>query len=124
MQRDNQLEKRPSVKYQNWFLRTNRLRRWVLIVGEGVAVISGCAYFIPGLPEFINDITIPIAVLSGALALLLVAVYDKLDPTVLHVCVLTMDAYDLLRESGQLQQDTIYMTSEGAYHSTTIQRDE
>ena len=81
-------------------------------MGEGVAVISGCAYFIPGLPEFINDKTIPIAVLSGAVALLLVAVYDKLDATVLHACVLTREAYDLPKESGQLQQDTIYMTSE------------
>ena len=117
MQHDGRSAERPSAGYQQWFLRTNWLRRWALIVGEGVAVISGCAYFIPGLPEFINDITIPVAVLSGAVALLLVAIYDKLDPTVLRGCRLTQDVYDSLRENGRLQQDSLYMTSEEGFPS-------
>lgn len=115
MQHDGQSVKRPSVKYQQFFLHTSGLRRWVLIVGEGIAVLSGCAYFAPGLPELINNITIPIAVLSGAVALLLVATYDKLDPTILHGCRLTQDAYDLLKENGRLQQDTLYMTFEEGF---------
>ena len=118
MKRDGkQMKRLPSVRYQNWFLRTNKFRRWILIVGEGVAVLSGCIYFTPGLPGFTNGITIPIAVLSGALALLLVAVYDKLDPTVMRACLLTQDAYNLLKENDQLQQDTVYMTSNEGFPS-------
>ena len=101
-----------SVEYQNLFLRTNWLRRWVLIVGEGIAVISGCAYFVPGLPQPAHDIAIPVAVLSGTIALLSVAVYDKLDPTIGRICVLSQEAYDSLSERGQLQQDVMYLTGD------------
>ena len=112
MRRNNQPMRQPSVEYQRLFLRTNWLRRWVLIVGEGIAVISGCAYFVPGLPHPIHDIAIPVAVLSGAIALLSVAIYDKLDPTVVRTCVLSQEAYDSLSERGQLQQNVMYATGE------------
>ena len=112
MQGDGQTFKQHSAEYQHRYLRTNFLRRWVLIIGEGVAVVSGCAYFIPGLPDLINDLAIPVAVLSGAIALLLVAIYDKFDPTTARVCLLTPDAYDLLEEDGQVQQDVMYLFSE------------
>ena len=78
----------------------------------GIAVISGCAYFVPGLPHPVHDIAIPVAVLSGAMALLSVAIYDKLDSTVVRICVLTEEAYDLLSERGQLQQDVLYAFGE------------
>ena len=106
----NDQTKQPSLEYQLLFLRTNWLRRWILIVGEGIAVISGCAYFVPIVPDFIHDIAIPVAVLSGTIALLSIAIYDKIDPTVTRHCSLSQEAYDLLKERGQLQQDVFYTT--------------
>lgn len=112
VRRNNQPIRQRGVEYQHLFLRTNWLRRWVLIVGEGIAVISGCAYFVPGLPQPVHDMAIPVAVLSGAIALLSVALYDKLDPTSVRICVLSQEAYDSLCERGQLQQDVMYATGE------------
>ena len=98
-----------STKRQQFFLRTNWLRRWVLIVGEGVAVISGCIYFVPILPEFIHNIAIPVAVLSGAIALLSIAIYDKLDPTTVRLCRVDDEAHhDVLDKRGETQQDVMY----------------
>ena len=112
MHRNIQLMKQRSLQYQRLFLRTNWVRRWVLIVGEGIAVISGCAYFIPGLPHPVHEIALPVAVLSGAIALLSVAIYDKFDPTVIRSCLLSQDAYDSLSERGLVQQDVMYFTRE------------
>ncbi len=103
---------RNNVDRQMLFLRTNWLRRWAIIVGEGIAVISGCGYFVPGLPPPIHAIAIPVAVLSGAIALLSVAIYDKFDPTITRTCSLTQEAYDSLRERGQLSQGVMYTIPE------------
>ena len=52
-----------------------------MIIGEALAVLSVLSTFVPGVPLFVKELGVPIAVLIGALALLLVAVFDKFDPT-------------------------------------------
>ena len=104
--------KHHSLEYQRLFLRTHWMRRWMLIIGEGIAVISGLAYFVPGLPQLLHDIAIPVAVLSGATALLSVALYDKLDPTVVRACFLTNEAYSLLQEKKLIHGDVMYMMAD------------
>ena len=106
--RRNRLPKLHSVRYQNLFLHTHWMRRWVLLVGEGVAVVSSVMYFAPGLPKVVDDLAIPVAVLSGAVALLAVAMYDKFDPTVMRICALNEETYNLLEKRGQIQQDVFY----------------
>ena len=52
-----------------------------MIVGEGIAMITALSFFIPWVPDFVKDVAIPVAVLVSASAILLVAIFDKLDPT-------------------------------------------
>ena len=53
-----------------------------MIVGETMAVVSVLlSTFIPGVPSWAKQLGIPVAILFGASALLLVAIFDKLDPT-------------------------------------------
>lgn len=52
-----------------------------MIVGEGMAMAAALSFFVPWVPDFVKDIAIPVAVLCGASAIFLVAVFDKLDPT-------------------------------------------
>ena len=52
-----------------------------MIVGEGIALITALSFFIPWVPDCVKDVAIPVAVLFGASAILLVAIFDKLDPT-------------------------------------------
>ena len=65
-----------------------------------------------GCPRFVDDLAIPVAVLSGALALLVVAMYDKLDLTVMRICTLNEETYDLLKKRGRIQQDVFYATGD------------
>ena len=83
-----------------------------MLIGEGIAVISGSLHFVPGLPQAVDDLAIPVAVLSGAMALFLVAIYDKLDPTVVRICTLNQEAYELLKNKGQIQDDVVYATAD------------
>ena len=82
-------------------------------MGEGIAFISGCLYFVPGLPDKFHETAIPVAVVAGAGALLLVAVYDKLDPTTLHVCrTPNEEAYNSLKEQGLTRDGVMYWWSD------------
>ena len=52
-----------------------------MIVGEGVAMLAAVSVFIPWVPSDMKEIAIPVAVVVGASAIMLVAIFDKLDPT-------------------------------------------
>ena len=74
-----------------------------------IAVISGCIYFVPGLPNLVHETAIPVAVVAGASALLLVGIYDKLDTTTVRICrVPTEEAYDSLSERLRTQPDVMF----------------
>ncbi len=69
------------TKVQVFFARMRPLREWIMIAGEGIAVLTAVSVFLPWVPESLKAVAIPFAVISGASALLLVAIFDKLDPT-------------------------------------------
>ena len=52
-----------------------------MIVGEGIAMVTAVSVLTPWVPSDMKEIAIPVAVVIGASAILLVAIFDKLDPT-------------------------------------------
>ncbi len=69
-------------RFQEQFAQGKKFRHGFLVVGEGIAVAAAIASVIPQTPDAVAQIAMPTAILVGAGALLLVAIFDFLDPTV------------------------------------------
>ena len=75
-------ERLKSRKFRDrLFLKTRRAKGWVLVVGEGIAVLAASLSLIPEIPTTFSDKAVPVAVVIGAGALLLVGLSDALDTT-------------------------------------------
>ena len=75
-------ERIQSRKFRDrFFLKTRRAKGWVLVVGEGIAVLAASLSLIPEFPTTFSDKAVPVAVVVGAGALLLVGLSDALDST-------------------------------------------
>ena len=92
-------------KSQNWFLRLQPFKGWCLIVGESLALVSAALAVIPGVPSKISENAIPWAVIFGAGALLIVAIFEKIDPTTPH---LWFGRKDEIPPTDEQRADTIY----------------
>ena len=75
------LSLRRSTRGQLFFARLRPWREWTMIAGEGVALVVAVSIFMPWVPSCMKEIAIPVAVVVGSSAILLVAIFDKLDPT-------------------------------------------
>ena len=67
---------------QKLLIRLHPYKGWCLIVGETIALVAAALTVIPGVPDKISGNALAWAIIFGAGALLLVAIFEKLDVTV------------------------------------------
>ena len=83
---------------QKWFIRLHPYKGWCLIVGETIALVAAALTVIPGVPDKISGNALAWAIIFGAGALLLVAVFEKLDVASRPIVHLSEDEFSRLEK--------------------------
>ena len=93
---------------QKLLIRLHPYKGWCLILGETVALIAAALAVIPGVPDKISENAVAWAIMFGAGALLLVAVFEKFDVTSRPIVHLSQDEFSRLE---RYNKDVIYITT-------------